>query len=1325
MNDNRTLLHQQQQQQSQPPPSCMEAAAALLNSQSSAGNQKQPSHLSAQVSGLFDAMVQPQTNHHQHPHLDDINQLQGLDFMQPIKGVANQNEATSLLFENLQQQTQQQQQQQQQPQHPQRRWNDMVQNQKKHECSVMQEKENMLLKQQQQQQQQHHDLNANNHRNKLNDLNNFMDIQNQLSQAQPQQQQQQQQQPQQQANNTINPLEQFNFNETTQYPGAVALFPPANVQVPFPSPGTAMFPPNYASNFQSGKQQQQPHHPMLPTAAAGGQPQQQQQQQQPQNAPQQPQQSQSVLVGGAKPDEMVAQKNLCGATFTSSSHNIALTEAIVSPPTPHQQKQPLTPQMAAASPLANMVSPANQQQPTPEHNFMMNHSPGMMGPHTPQMQQQRTPQQDSSGILQSLDQNSGSKKSPTKSSRSSSRIQQNQVHEATALAHMKSPANISPGKSPKTLDAKQQQQQSQLSQPPSVVGGKGIGKPEGGAKRGPRGPRTNSQSQRGGAAAKSKNGRQSRGGRQQITFIPQLPHNDYDFMGGTIHNKLIGTVYDPDFDDDLACNSMEKLRDMRDRRRSIDCRMPDSFRASREPSKSPKFPSLNLYSSQNSALGGSKQNRSSFTPTSMQSSLGSGMVPGADISVTQPSVSTRLQDMVQTVLPGPVDMRTYNSGFDSSAANTDAFNNHLLGAFASGTADQTLVDIDEDMENELQSALKASNNKVDKTPAAATVTLSAVSTESSSTTTTLTNSAAAASAAVLTVGSTLLEPVEPPQEETNDSDSIVTKVSLSDSRNIMKLKIKGPLAQLDNSSSSSTATLQQSNVLDPSLTAPNMSTPMIGAGVGSSNLRRMRKKELLRQYWTQDMNHDDQSGLQVVDQIPTLSLTTSISRTVGIPKAVDSLCTIPTKDDYKDYGGVDFKKRKKLSSNMSRELRGLVPTEHEINERRRSVGSTGSNGSNSNLAADISPVVKRRSRTNRTTTVTAVNQPQAAPKLKIKIGSGVVEASGSYSDRIRPPKKRLATAMAPPSLEDLRRDAMMFAEQMMFEDEEEGRKSKKHKNKDKERDREHKKRKKEKKHKKEKGEKVEKVEIINKSDDAPRIVIRLGVKKPSAPDEVMNATIPDPNRSGFNSPEVDPLALDPVEIEHSNDNSNCSSGISKPLITPIRLKLARNSAGGGYVMSSKNKDSDKATHPPTCEETKTLNIVLPKLDIPLNKELMDLSAVAGDKPNSDAATPPPEGLSSFGTRTDTDSPSAGNNRLLELNKSIVDLGAMSSSYSSSTSSTAMSFNCLAGNSSGTTAATGAFSSFGPSSQQEQQSQQSQQEHTELNANGGGKDCEVR
>lgn len=60
--------------------------------------------------------------------------------------------------------------------------------------------------------------------------------------------------------------------------------------------------------------------------------------------------------------------------------------------------------------------------------------------------------------------------------------------------------------------------------------------------------------------------------------------------GGTIHNKLQGTVYDLDFDEDLKCgDNVENLKSMRERRRSIDYRHQSESLRTRDASNSPKF----------------------------------------------------------------------------------------------------------------------------------------------------------------------------------------------------------------------------------------------------------------------------------------------------------------------------------------------------------------------------------------------------------------------------------------------------------------------------------------------------------------------------------------------------------------------------------------------------------------------------------------------------------------------------------------------------------------------------------------------------------------
>lgn len=122
-------------------------------------------------------------------------------------------------------------------------------------------------------------------------------------------------------------MNQYNYpNEN----GPVSLFPPTsgglNTQIPFPSPGAAMFPPNFVNAYSAAAstniaaQQQQQH-----------QLQQQLQQSVQQVSPQQPQQQQPPKPG----DSAIGLNypaNLCAtAAFTSSSRNMALTTSMMAP----------------------------------------------------------------------------------------------------------------------------------------------------------------------------------------------------------------------------------------------------------------------------------------------------------------------------------------------------------------------------------------------------------------------------------------------------------------------------------------------------------------------------------------------------------------------------------------------------------------------------------------------------------------------------------------------------------------------------------------------------------------------------------------------------------------------------------------------------------------------------------------------------------------------------------------------------------------------------------------------------------------------------------
>lgn len=600
-------------------------------------------------------------------------------------------------------------------------------------------------------------------------------------------------------------------------------------------------------------------------------------------------------------------------------------------------------------------------------------------------------------------------------------------------------------------------------------------------------------------------------------------------MGSTIHNKLQGTVYDLDFDEDFTDN-VENLKSMRerDRRRSSDSRH-DLYRsiATVEHSQSPKFATTP------SALAATqKSSRTSYqsprdvrpAPVIHHEEILPVLVAAEPIVVNHVSPAPSIHTIVPPVLPGPVDMRTYNA-FDTAASTTDAFNNSGLLDFTTGIADPTLPDIDEEFEKDFQSALKASTTKqtppvvpIEPTPIPATDTPPAVQV--------VTDVQQPIPQMQQPQPPVQLEPVAPIVPPTpaliepmpEDIPAEVPKHSL------IKLKIKGPHARPENYTSTVITSLP-ATALDQTLQdyAP---------------IRRMRKKELLRQYCTQE-NMYDTILPQQSEQIAHLPFvpTNSGGRGVGIPKAVDSMSSIPTRDDYKEYGGTLEKKRK---AGMSRELRQLdVPYVGEAPERRRSICS---NASNASSGADGG---KRKTRTKQSV-------PMATPKLKIKIGGAepVIEPAiadysfgGSAEDRrVRPPKKRLANMV--PSLEDLKRDSMNFRKQVMGEFDS----ADKVKKKDKVKTVKLKKKKKDKKHK---------LEIVSNQTPSttpsatPKLIIRIGKRKSEEP-------LAD---AGGTESSTALLSMS-LPITSSNEMPN------KLPSAPIKLKIARNSMGGGYMMAS-------------------------------------------------------------------------------------------------------------------------------------------------------------
>lgn len=841
----------------------------------------------------------------------------------------------------------------------------------------------------------------------------------------------------------------IHLNNSNHYNGPVSLFPShgLNIQMPFPSPGTALFPPSsFHQSFSSAVTNQIPQassvHSQMSTAL-----------------------NKDCLITPSINSTLTYPSNPCGAAFTSSSHNLALTAAIVSPTIAH------TPQMSVTT-----TSHADASQM--HHNVPTTHSDNsLLIDATNQPHHQPEPQQLPLHNRENI--NNAAQMASVKMPYNDSELKALPLKRSTRFVAQQAAQNIqqqlakspskSPGKSPRNADLLRQQQlqnQSFTAKGKAASGGGEVTSVSRGRGRGPRG-----------GTGTVRGGRARGRGRGKATNNATIPVLQEFENVANIQTDLSGTVYDLDFDEDLHSENFENLKAMRDRKKSIEHRQQDAiltFR-SREPSQSPKFTSSNAHKPRVPFHSDMRDLRppSPIRRDSCTSIAQSHLSPG-----------TSIHGIVSPARLGPVDMRTYNPTFDNT--NTEAYNNSLLGAFASGTADQTLQEIDLEMEEELQSALKASNNKGNITETTPTL-----------------------------VSSTPIADV--PEEPT---PTVETDTYRRSQVSLFKLKIKGPHANPDNYTSS----LQSNTNLDqipPLLSVPNMAISQIAitGTPGGSNLRRMRKKELLRQYWTQDMNNaDDVYSVKPTDHQPPLTLSTQASRSVGIPKAVDSMSSIPTKDDYKDYAAIDMKKRK---ASMCRELRLLDnPYESEMPERRRSVCSNTSSNASNHLPAD-----KRMTRTK---------QQQLTPTLKIKIGSM------DTLMEVRPPKKRLAN-LPIPSLEDLKRESMSYRKQIMGEFDEAEKVVKPKKSKSSRGDRESRKRKKEKKHN---------AEIISSdvSANSQKLIIRIGKRKP------------------------DDRSEDDGDVKRLNNSATTGDKI-----TPIRLKIARKSDGEGYVMASESEKcgSDK------------------------------------------------------------------------------------------------------------------------------------------------------
>lgn len=328
----------------------------------------------------------------------------------------------------------------------------------------------------------------------------------------------------------------------------------------------------------------------------------------------------------------------------------------------------------------------------------------------------------------------------------------------------------------------------------------------------------------------------------------------------------------------------------------------------------------------------------------------------------------------------------------------------------------------------------------------------------------------------------------------------------------------------------------------------------------------MRKKELLRQYCSQDMNMDETGCGNLATSAPIIM--PQINRTViTIPKAVASMTSIPTREDYKAVvdANMEKKRRKERSTGF------LDANEEEGNIERRRGSAT--NGASSSGNAPIGNIDRRRGRQSSggrstTTTTTTTTTNSGPPKLKIKIGNSIIGGQESGQDdrtRIRPPKKRLSSIPSTPSIEELRRESMKFRRMIMagFDNDEKLRgKSKKDKN--------------GKRKKRQSSRKEARVRILEGGTAPPKLIIRLG-RGNDSPDELPILLTDEeeeeeeerhPTDSRVGPPPPEPVKDEPIypsvtaNIEEKQPTDPDTGGsaprnVRSAKVTPIRLKLTR------------------------------------------------------------------------------------------------------------------------------------------------------------------------
>ncbi|XP_050423630.1 PHD finger protein rhinoceros [Adelges cooleyi] len=472
-------------------------------------------------------------------------------------------------------------------------------------------------------------------------------------------------------------------------------------------------------------------------------------------------------------------------------------------------------------------------------------------------------------------------------------------------------------------------------------------------------------------------------------------HTDYN----PAVSKLAGTAYDLDFVEEFVNESsvMENLRAMRERKKSD----------VKSESKSPVSPKMQ------SSPNNYRRKHASVKELKPPS-------PIVETKTDDPPTQTRMEELLP-MLPGPVDMRTYNSydnitsypdNIYTTTPNVDDKETNIVNAFKE--------------EEDLQSLekLKGDEKYIEET--------------------------------VKLPAPVEREPVEP------IASSMVLQ---SESRNQLKVKIKGPFLNAQYNNVQNQPILPTIDTSAISINIPNHAVAPSEVTSVPSNFRQMRKKELLRQYCNQQDN---------IEQTTNHTVAPPLSRNViTIPKAVASMTTIPTKEDYKAVVDANMEKKR---------------TKYNFDD-------TKSNYMNNIRKGEA-----------------------VTPKLKIKIGGEQPMVTTMEEKRsLRPPKKRICDSqndesnhLIAPTMEQLRRDSMKFRRKVFARFEEDAIASTSTivtpttKNKKKRRSSPSVSRKKKPRPNKE----ISQVQVIEAKESTPKLIIRFSKTAPEAETEVTELSEP-------------------------------------------------------------------------------------------------------------------------------------------------------------------------------------------------------------------------